>query len=203
MRVDERIAQRSSGARPRESNPQAIERTRSCVCRHVSSFQPLPSGERNATLSGVASTRRRNMSGTDLKSVISPPASLHYSRRGGGRLAHFDAVPAGALGAVEEGVDAPEEVLAGFAGREGAYAETDRRRNGLSVVDERLGLDGFPHAIAELRGAFDRRLGQHDGELLAAVPSQELVAPHTAAHDVRDAPQDPVSREMVEAVVHG
>jgi len=41
------------------------------VCRQVIAFQPSPSGWRNASLSGVAWTRRRNISGTDLSSARS------------------------------------------------------------------------------------------------------------------------------------
>src|SRR5689334_4616357 len=65
-RVEDRIAQRASSARPSARSPQAIARTSPAVSRQVRLRQPPPvAGAPKASRSGVSATGWRNRSGID------------------------------------------------------------------------------------------------------------------------------------------
>src|SRR5690606_6015689 len=119
--------------------------------------------------------------------------------RAAARLAD-DAVAAGALGRVQVGVGAADE-LERVGERLGLAVAVDRRapdrdrhREAIALVLEGLGADEGADLLGEAQGAVVARLRQDDRELLAAVAGEELL--------LADAAEQP-PRELLEDVVAG
>ena len=80
-------------------------------------------------------------------------------------------------------------------------ADGDRHADDLALEDEAALLDLLAQPLGERARALEVRLREDDGELLAAVAREDLVAPDALLDDARHLLEDVVAREVAVDVV--
>ena len=96
-----------------------------------------------------------------------------------------------------------ERVLVGAVVREGGNSDRDGGADRLARgrdVEGALG-DGAPDSLGDLHRLLDGRLGQQDGELLAAEAAGDVVVAELRLEDLGDAAQNRVTGEVAVGVV--
>src|SRR5580698_1104541 len=87
--------------------------------------------------------------------------------------------------------------------RRGYRTHTDRHANWILSGSHRGFIHGLPQSLSDGENARTITVLTHDQEFLAAIPSDEVIAPDRSCQPFRHLPKNHVSSKMTASVVDG